>query len=148
MGPDQECVFRGRAEIRDVALGYHMKGFEKWRYPYHTLIIDEQRGTVIGLYDQVPPSGQKVAGISGSWFEYGGNYQWRWQRDFFDLNNVKAVMFRLAGENKLEAVVKEKIHDQARGKLLPGIERIGPQQSMCTRLNNFMAMVRVSAFGC
>ena len=147
MGPNQECVFQGRDEIRDVALGYHMKGFEKWHYPYHTILIDEKRGTVIGLYDQISPTGVTVAGISGSWFEYGGNYQWRRQRDFFDLSNVKAVIFQMAGENQLEPIVKQKIHDQARGKLLPGIQRLSEERSICAKVNDFLAMLKIVIFG-
>ena len=112
MGPNQEFYANGRDEIRDIALGYQMKGFEKWRYPYHNIIIDERRGTVIGFWDQVAPSSLDnhddlvVSGISGSWFEYGGNYQWRWQRDFFDLGNVKDVMFQMAGRQGLDPAVK------------------------------------------
>jgi hypothetical protein len=147
MGPNQECVFRGRQEIRDVALGYHMKGFEEWQYPYHTVIIDEQKGLVIGLYDQVSPTGVKVAGVSGTLFEYGGNFQWRRQRDFFDLGNVKAVMFQMAGENRLAPIVKQKVYEQARGNLLPGIERISEERSICAKLNDFMAMLKIVVFG-
>lgn len=149
MGPDQEFVALGRQEIRDIALGYHMKGFEKWRYPYHTVIMDEKRGTVIGLYDQVSPSGEKVAGISGSWFKYGGNFQWRWQRDFFDLGNVKTVMFHMAGEGYLEPIVKQKIHEQAKGKMLPGVRSLPSNRpnSICTRLNDVIAMMKIVLFG-
>ena len=99
MGPNQEFVAQGRQEICDIALGYYMKGFENWSYPYHDVIIDEKRGTVIGFYKQLAPATRpdgtsyEVVGVSGSWFEYGGNYQWKWQRDFFDLGNVKALFF-------------------------------------------------------
>ena len=147
MGPKQECVFRGRDQIRDIALGYHMKGFEQWKYPYHTVIIDDQRGTVIGLYDQISPTGVAVAGISGSWLEYGGNFQWRWQRDFFDLGNVKTIMFQMAGENQLEPIVQQKIQQQARGTLLPGIERISQERSVCAKVHDFLAMLKIVIFG-
>ncbi|MEI6201944.1 MAG: hypothetical protein WCP68_08345, partial [Enhydrobacter sp.] len=41
---------------------------------------DDQLGEVIGLWKQVatkPDGGTyEVAGIGGSWFRYGGNFQW------------------------------------------------------------------------
>lgn len=82
-GPNQEYYARGRQDICDVALGYWMDGFEEWKYPYHDVIIDEQRGTVICFYKQVAPNMREdgtpceVAAISGSWLEYAGNYQWK-----------------------------------------------------------------------
>jgi hypothetical protein len=56
-----------------------------------------------------------VAGIGGSWFRYGGNYKWEWQRDFFDLGNVKALFFELAADGKLDLAVKRKIGKLAKG---------------------------------
>jgi len=96
-------------------------GFEEWRYPYHRILIDEKQGEVIGLWHQVSPALREdgthyeVAGIGGSWFRYGGNYKWEWQRDFFDLGNVKALFFELAADGKLDPAVKRKI-----GKLPKG----------------------------
>ncbi|MGB1581817.1 MAG: hypothetical protein ACPHER_09965, partial [Nevskiales bacterium] len=91
IGPNEQFVADGRQEICDVALGFQMKGFEEWEYPYHDIIIDEKRGTVVGFWRQVSPHTREdgsqvcIEGIGGSWFQYGGNYQWEWQRDFFDL---------------------------------------------------------------
>ena len=84
MGPNREFVARGRRQIEEWALGAHMEGFEKWRYPYDSILIDEQRGEVIGIWRQVAPvkrddgSDYEVAGLGGSWFRYGGDYQWAW----------------------------------------------------------------------
>src|SRR5690349_14936196 len=47
IGPNEEFVAKGRKEIMEIALGYQMKGFEDWEYPYHDIIIDEKRGSVI-----------------------------------------------------------------------------------------------------
>ena len=55
IGPNEQFVANGRKEICDVALGYQMKGFEDWEYPYHDIIIDEKRGTVIGFWKQLAP---------------------------------------------------------------------------------------------
>jgi len=153
IGPNQEYCARGRQDILDVALGYWTRGFEEWKYPFHDVIMDEQRGTVIVFYKQVAPHLRddgipyEVAGMSGSWFEYAGNFQWKWQRDFFDVGNVKSLFFELAGAGLLEPAVKQKIHDQARGVLLPGVERLRPEPSLCTKLQNFVVLVRIAVLG-
>lgn len=153
MGPNEEFVANGRQEISDVALGYQMKGFEEWQYPYHDIIIDEKRGTVIGFWKQVAPYKRPdgtyydISGIGGSWFEYGGDYQWKWQRDFFDLGNAKECFFQLAGAGKLDTVVKEKIHQQAKGVLLPGHRKLRPELSKFEKMKNTMAMVKIALTG-
>mmetsp|Transcript_21319 Transcript_21319/g.62066 ORF Transcript_21319/g.62066 Transcript_21319/m.62066 type:complete len:200 (-) Transcript_21319:319-918(-) len=153
MGPNEEYRARGREEICDVALGYHMKGFERWKYPYRDVVVDERRGTVVAFYGQIAPMTREdgtpyeVDGISGSRFEYAGNFQWRRQRDFFDVGNVKSLFFEMAGAGVLEPVVKRKIHEQARGGLLPGVIRLREQPGICTRVNNFFAMIRIAFVG-
>ena len=153
IGPNEEFVANGRQEICDIALGYQMKGFEDWEYPYRDIIIDEKRGTVIGFWKQRAPFKRKdgtyyeIAGIGGSWFEYGGDFQWRWQRDFFDLGNAKAMFFELAGAGLLEPVVKEKIHLQAKGKLLPGHRKLRPDLTTGAKTKNFFAMVKIALTG-
>lgn len=153
IGPNEEFVARGRKEIGEIALGYQMKGFEDWEYPYHDIVIDEKRGTVIGFWRQNSPYVRKdgspiyIEGIGGSWFEYGGNYQWQWQRDFFDLGNAQACFFELAGLGKLNPVVKEKIHRKARGGLLPGHRRLRPNPTFGEKLRNLAAIVRIAVSG-
>lgn len=153
MGPNEEFVANGRQEICDVALGYQMKGFEEWQYPYHDIIIDERRGTVIGFWKQVAPykrndgSNYEITGIGGSWFEYAGDYQWKWQRDFFDLGNAKDCFFQLAGAGALEPVVKEKIYQQAKGVLLPGHRKLRPELSKYEKAKNVVAMVKIALTG-
>ena len=57
-------------------------------------LIDEQIGEVIGIWRQIAPvkkadgTPYEIAGTGGSWFRYGGNFQWSWQRDFFDHANA------------------------------------------------------------
>ncbi|MGH8646605.1 MAG: nuclear transport factor 2 family protein [Gammaproteobacteria bacterium] len=153
MGPNEEFVAHGRQEICDIALGYQMKGFEDWEYPYHDIVIDEKRGTIIGFWQQRSPYKRKdgslyvVEGIGGSWFEYGGNYQWQWQRDFFDLGNAKDCFFQLAGAGVLNSVVKEKIHRQAQGKLLPGHRRLRPELTAMEKARKAFSIVKIALTG-
>jgi hypothetical protein len=153
MGPNREFIARGRKEIEDWALGAHMEGFEKWRYPYDKILIDEQQGEVIGIWRQVAPVKREdggeyeVAGVGGSWFRYGGNYQWSWQRDFFDLGNVKALFLELAADGKLEPPVKQRLGKLARGQKLPGVYPINPEAGLWKKLKGLLAMIRIVLFG-
>jgi hypothetical protein len=153
MGPNREFIARNRKEIEDWALGVHMEGFEKWRYPYDKIIIDEKQGEVIGIWRQVAPvkredgSEYEVAGVGGSWFRYGGNYQWCWQRDFFDLGNVKALFMELAADGKLESPVKRKLSKLAKGQKLPGVYPIHPDAGLGKKLKGILAMIRIVLFG-
>lgn len=152
MGANEEFVARNREEIEKWALGEQMVGFEAWRYPYHRILIDEQQGEVIGLWTQVSPAKREdgthytVAGISGSWFRYAGNYQWEWQRDFFDLGNTKALFFELAAAGKLDPAIKEKIGKLAKGRPLPGHEKLRPEASLLQKLKGFLVMLRIAIF--
>lgn len=153
MGPNREFIARGRQQIEDWALGAHMEGFEKWRYPYDRIIIDDQQGEVIGIWRQVAPvkredgSDYEVSGLGGSWFRYGGNYQWNWQKDFFDLGNVKALFMELAADDKLEAPVKQKLSRLARGLSLPGVEKIHADSSLGKQIRGMLAMLRIVLLG-
>jgi hypothetical protein len=153
IGPNQEFVANGRKEIQDIALGYQMKGFETWEYPYHDIVIDERRGTVIGFWRQLSPYKRKdgtplvIEGIGGSWFEYGGNFQWQWQHDFFDLGNAKDCFFQLAGMGVLQPEVKEKMHRMAKGQILPGHRLLHPELPTLQKLRNALAIVRIAMLG-
>lgn len=153
VGPHEEFYARGRKEIEEVALGYQMEGFQNWNYPYDAVIIDERRGEVVCFWRQVAPavrddgSPYEVAGIGGSWFTYAGKFKWSGQRDFFDFANVKALLFELAGDGRLDAPVKRKIHLQAMGSLLPGHERIRPKPGLLKRMKNYLVMLRIALLG-
>ena len=153
MGANREFIAQGRSEIRDNALGYMMQGFQNWEYPYHDVIIDHKRGTVLGFWKQIGPGKRpdgtpfQVDGLSGSWFEYGGNYQWRWQKDFFDMGNVTALVFELAGAGTLHPDARQKMKHQARGQIMPGVRNIRPEPSIGTKIKNFFAMIRIVLFG-
>jgi hypothetical protein len=152
MGPDQEFLARGRQEIEDIALGFHMEGFEAWRYPYDRVLIDEKLGEVIGIWRQVAPATREdgtayeVAGLGGSWFRYGGNQQWSWQRDFFDLGNVKALFLELAADGKLDPAVKRKLAKLAKGQQLPGVSTVR-HTGFFKKLRGILAMIRIVLTG-
>lgn len=153
MGPNREFVARGRRQIEEWALGFHMEGFEQWSYPYDNILIDDQQGEVIGIWRQVAPakredgSPYEVAGVGGSWFRYGGNYQWSWQRDFFDLGNVKALFMELAADGKLDEAVRRKIGRLARGRQLPGVCPIRQDSGFGKTLKSLLAMAKIVVAG-
>ena len=153
MGPNREFIARGRQQIEQWALGAHMEGFEKCRYPYEKILIDEVQGEVIGICRQVAPvkrsdgSDYEVAGVGGSWFRYGGHGQWCWQKDFFDLGNVKAMFMDLAADGKLEAQVRERLAKLARGQQLPGVEPIHQDGGIVRKLAGYLAMARIVLLG-
>lgn len=153
MGPNQEFVASGRKQIEEWALGVHMKGFEDWQYPYDRILIDDKQGEVVGFWRQVAPvtradgSPYQVAGLGGSWFRYGGNYQWSWQCDFFDLGNVKALFMELAADGHLHPSVKDRIRRLARGGQLEGVHAIGKPPGLVRNLKGLLAMARIVVFG-
>lgn len=153
MGPNREFIAKGRKQIEEWALGAHMEGFENWRYPYQHILIDEKKAEVIGIWLQVAPvkrddgSAYEVAGLGGSWFRYGGNYQWCWQRDFFDLGNAKAMFMELAADGKLDAPVKQRLGKLARGQALPGVYPLHPDPRLTKRLKALWAMAKIALLG-
>ncbi|MEZ4287196.1 MAG: hypothetical protein R3A47_03425 [Polyangiales bacterium] len=155
VGPNEEFFARGIDEIKDVALGYQMKGFEQFVYPYDTVLIDDQQGEIVGFWRQVAPfkradgTSFEVAGVGGSWFRYAGDYKWSWQRDFFDFANVKSMFFELAGAGHLNETIRKKIHQQAKGgaQLLPGHEKLRAEPTRMEKLKNFAAMAKIALRG-
>ncbi|WP_280487283.1 nuclear transport factor 2 family protein [Nocardia farcinica] len=130
-GPTQEFMAVGRAEIRELALGQEMLGLEGWTYPYQEFVVDDRSGSVIGLWKQVAdatrPDGSHytVNGIGGSWFRYGGNFQWSWQRDFFDFGNVSALFLEMITADALSPGMQQRIQRSTSGTRLPGWYKIG-----------------------
>jgi hypothetical protein len=122
-GTKYEFVARGRDQIRDWVFGSEMAGLDKWTYPYVRTLIDDEKGEVIGIWRQVAPiagaDGQpaEIAGTGGSWFRYAGNYQWAWQRDFFDHSNAGAVFIQLAQAGQLSGAMQERMK---KGSNMPG----------------------------
>ena len=153
IGPNEEFVAKGRREVVELALGYQMEGLDGWTYPYDDILVDDRRGEVIGIWRQVAPHKRpdgtpyQVEGVGGSWFRYAGDFKWSWQRDFFDLGNVKALFFEMAGAGLLSDTMRKKIQKQARGGLLPGHRRLRPEASRLNQLRDGLAMVRIALLG-
>ncbi|QXC61913.1 nuclear transport factor 2 family protein [Aquihabitans sp. G128] len=125
-GPKENFMAVGRDEIRDIALGLEMGGLGGWEYPYQEVIIDEVQGHVIGFWRQVADAVREdgthyeVAGIGGSWFRYGGNFQWSWQRDWFDYGNAAAVFLEMITDGKLSEGMTERMNRSLKPGQLPG----------------------------
>jgi ketosteroid isomerase-like protein len=122
-GPNWEFIARGRQQIHDWVFGTEMEGLEHWVYPYVRTLIDEKKGEIIGIWRQIAPEpdpdGQpyEIAGTGGSWFRYGGDFQWSWQRDFFDHANAGAVFGAMARNQQLSDKMLERMK---RGPNMPG----------------------------
>ena len=114
-GPNWEFVARGRQQIHDWAFGSEMAGLEHWTYPYVRTLIDDQKAEFLGVWRQiapvVDPEGRpyEIAGTGGSWFRYAGNFQWSWQRDFFDHGNAGAVFGAMAKNGRLTDEMLERM---------------------------------------
>ncbi|MBE8516762.1 nuclear transport factor 2 family protein [Amycolatopsis sp. H6(2020)] len=114
-GPDEVFVAAGRDEIRDYALGTEMAGLDGWTYPYQKVLVDDRAGEVVGFWKQTAgtrrPDGSpyEVAGIGGSWFRYAGEWQWSWQRDFFDLGNAAALFLEMLKAGDLSEGMKQRM---------------------------------------
>lgn len=125
-GPKENFMAVGRQEIRDIALGLEMGGLGGWEYPYQEVIIDEVQGHVIGFWRQIADATRddgthyEVAGIGGSWFRYGGNFQWSWQRDWFDYGNAASVFLEMITDGKLSEGMTERMNRSLKPGQLPG----------------------------
>lgn len=129
-GPREEFMAVGRQEIREYALGSEMFGLDGWEYPYEQVLIDDRKGQVLGLWRQVAdatrPDGTnyEVPGIGGSWFRYGGNFQWSWQRDFFDFGNAAALFVEMIRDDVLSEGMTRRV-ERSLSEPLPGHYRLG-----------------------
>jgi hypothetical protein len=126
-GPNWEFVAKGRQQIHDFAFDSEMSGLEHWTYPYVRTLIDDKKGEFIGFWRQLAPVENpdgvpyEIRGTGGSWFRYGGNYQWAWQRDFFDHGNAGAVFGAMAKNGQLTERMQERMK---KGSNMPGWTRI------------------------
>jgi hypothetical protein len=122
-GPAEEFMAVGRDEIREIALRLEMGGLDGWTYPYQKVLIDDLQGEVIGFWKQVAdakrPDGSpyEVAGLGGSWFRYAGNWQWSWQRDFFDFGNATALFIEMIRAGVLSDGMKRRMDRATSGPL-------------------------------
>jgi ketosteroid isomerase-like protein len=126
IGPKWEFVAQGKQQIHDWVFGTEMAGLEHWTYPYVRTLIDDQKGEFIGIWRQIAPvkdaEGEpyEIAGTGGSWFRYAGDFQWSWQRDFFDHGNAGAVFGAMAQNGQL---TEKMIERMKKGSKMPGWTR-------------------------
>ena len=129
-GDKNEFMAVGRDEIRDVAVGLEMGGLDGWEYPYQRILIDEKQGEIVGFWKQIALAKRadgtryEVAGIGGSWFGYGGDFQWRFQRDWFDYGNAAALFLEMMQDGTLSEGMTARMH-RSLGGGLPGHHPIG-----------------------
>ena len=122
-GAKHEVVARGRQQIQDWVFGTEMAGLEQWTYPYVKVLIDDEKGEILGVWRQLAPlerddgTPYEIAGTGGSWFQYAGDYKWSWQRDFFDHANAGALFMELAQAGKLSGPMVERMK---KGSKMPG----------------------------
>lgn len=133
IGPKEDVMCVGKAEIRDIALGLEMAGLQGWSYPYQRVLIDEKIGEVVGFWKQVATDAegrqQEIYGIGGSWFRLNagpnGEALIEWQRDFFDFGHVQKLYLQLMQEGTLSAGMQERIQRSLAGEKLPGYYPLG-----------------------
>lgn len=129
-GPGTDFLALGRDEIREHALGAEMEGLDGWQYPYEEVLIDDRKGMVVGFWRQIADtqradgSHYEVAGIGGSWFIYGGDFQWRWQRDWFDFGNAAALFMEMMSDGNLSAGMTARMERSMKADL-PGYYALG-----------------------
>lgn len=123
IGTSHEFVARGRAQIRDWVLGTEMEGLEGWQYPYVKTLIDDVKGEAVVFWRQVAPQSRsdgthyEIVGTGGSWFHYAGNFQWDWQRDFFDHMNAGKAFIEMIQDEQLSASMQARM---GKGADMPG----------------------------
>jgi hypothetical protein len=54
-----------------------------------------------------------VAGIGGSWFRYAGDWQWSWQRDFYDFGNAAARFLEMINAGALSDGMRKRVERAA-----------------------------------
>jgi hypothetical protein len=153
LGPDQTFVAHGLQEIREVAIGDQMEGFDGWSYPYERVVIDEQKGEIVGFWRQVSPFQRPdgtfyiVPGLGSSWFRYAGNFKWSHQQDFFDLGCVVATLRDLAAAGLLPDRLKRKMQMLARGQHMAGYASRPERASPLRKLQGNLALARIALLG-
>jgi len=141
IGPKEDVMCLGKAEIRDIALGLEMEGLEGWKYPYQRVVIDDKQGEVVGFWKQVVAVGGadnsdgapeseylEIYGIGGSWFRLenvDGEPKIAWQRDFFDFGHVQKLYLDLMTAGKLSKGMQQRIQRSLAGEQLPGYYPLG-----------------------
>src|SRR3954447_10042746 len=139
-GPSENFMAVGRDEIRTIALGTEMAGLDGWQYPYEEILIDDAKGHVVGFWHQIADatradgSHYEIAGIGGGRVRYrggvpgggpryGGDFQWSWQRDWFDFGNAAALFMEMMTDGTLSEGMTKRMERSMAGSL-PGHYRL------------------------
>jgi hypothetical protein len=132
IGPKEDVMCVGKAEIAEIALSLEMAGLQGWTYPYQRVVIDDRIGEVVGFWKQVATdadgSSREIYGIGGSWFRLAagsGGVLIEWQRDFFDFGHVQKLYLELMKAGKLSTGMQERIQRGLAGEKLPGYYPLG-----------------------
>lgn len=132
IGPKEDVMCVGKAEIRDVALGLEMEGLENWVYEYQKVLVDEKQNEIVGFWKQIvnktDGSQDEIYGIGGSWFrltEKTGALLIEWQRDFFDFGHVAYMFGKLISSGDLSDGMQKRIERSVAGEKLPGYYPLG-----------------------
>jgi len=129
IGPKEDVMCVGKAEIAEIALGLEMAGLQGWTYPYQRVVIDDRIGEVVGFWKQVATdadgSSREIYGIGGSWFRLNADGLIEWQRDFFDFGHVQKLYLELMKTGKLSKGMQERIQRGLAGEKLPGYYPLG-----------------------
>ena len=124
IGPKEDVMCVGKAEIAEIALGLEMAGLQGWTYPYQRVIIDDKIGEVVGFWKQVATDSdgksQEIYGIGGSWFRLNDHGLIEWQRDFFDFGHVQKAFMNLISSGDLTPTMQKRIERSLAGEKLPG----------------------------
>ena len=122
-GPVEHFMAVGRDEIRELALGQEMLGFEGWIYPYQSSVIDDRTGQIVGFwrqrstFDSASGEPYEVPGLGCSWFQYAGNRQFAWQRDVFDAESAKHTVVRILSDGKMSPTLDARIKATLNGEI-------------------------------
>jgi hypothetical protein len=134
IGPKEDVMCVGKAEIRDVALGLEMEGLENWVYQYQKVLIDDKQNEIVGFWKQIVNKGDgtqdEIYGIGGSWFRLttqgeDGHLKIEWQRDFFDFGHVQKMFMKLIESGDLTPTMQKRIERSLAGDQLPGYYPLG-----------------------
>jgi hypothetical protein len=132
IGPKEDVMCVGKAEIRDVALGLEMEGLENWVYEYQKVLVDDKQNEIVGFWKQIvnktDGTQDEIYGIGGSWFrltEKTGALLIEWQRDFFDFGHVASMFGKLISSGDLSEGMQKRIERSVAGEKLPGYYPLG-----------------------
>jgi hypothetical protein len=129
IGPKEDVMCVGKAEIRDVALGLEMEGLDNWVYEYQKVLVDEKQNEIVGFWKQIvhktDGTDDEIYGIGGSWFRLNEELLIEWQRDFFDFGHVAYMFGKLISSGDLSEGMQKRIERSVAGDKLPGYYPLG-----------------------